>query len=280
MVAFWPHERVLQPSDSRAQAARLFFFQAERFPPDLDERDHVSHRFYELRISLHCQRHHEASRDRVPLLKAPLWFAAQARFSGLFHACQAGGKKGSSDSIRTLAEFSFAALVGMSDSDTNIPSSVGITANGTGSHRNQRCGTACAAVPSLWTGAGTTGAGAALGRPKQVLLQHHPQGAPIPLCGHSARQRQAWEQAHRSRLGGGWNRRIRVVDMEVECFGQTTSKACHAKKKALEIIQGLYSLAERVGFEPTVVLPLRLISSQVHSTTLPPLLHSCRSLRL
>ena len=30
-------------------------------------------------------------------------------------------------------------------------------------------------------------------------------------------------------------------------------------------------LAERVGFEPTVVLLLRLISSQVHSTTLPPL---------
>ena len=28
----------------------------------------------------------------------------------------------------------------------------------------------------------------------------------------------------------------------------------------------------RVGFEPTVGLPLRLISSQVHSTTLPPLL--------
>ena len=33
-----------------------------------------------------------------------------------------------------------------------------------------------------------------------------------------------------------------------------------------------FVLAERVGFEPTVVLPLRLISSQVHSTTLPPLL--------
>src|SRR6218665_2621995 len=31
-------------------------------------------------------------------------------------------------------------------------------------------------------------------------------------------------------------------------------------------------LAERVGFEPTVMLPLRLISSQVHSTALPPLL--------
>jgi hypothetical protein len=30
-------------------------------------------------------------------------------------------------------------------------------------------------------------------------------------------------------------------------------------------------LAERVGFEPTVGLRLRLISSQVHSTTLPPL---------
>ena len=30
-------------------------------------------------------------------------------------------------------------------------------------------------------------------------------------------------------------------------------------------------LAEREGFEPSVVLPLRVISSQVHSTTLPPL---------
>src|SRR5512139_951398 len=30
-------------------------------------------------------------------------------------------------------------------------------------------------------------------------------------------------------------------------------------------------MAERVGFEPTVGLHLRLISSQVHSTTLPPL---------
>ena len=30
-------------------------------------------------------------------------------------------------------------------------------------------------------------------------------------------------------------------------------------------------LAERVGFEPTVDSRLRLISSQVHSTTLPPL---------
>ena len=33
-----------------------------------------------------------------------------------------------------------------------------------------------------------------------------------------------------------------------------------------------FVLAERVGFEPTVRSPVRLISSQVHSTTLPPLL--------
>ena len=33
----------------------------------------------------------------------------------------------------------------------------------------------------------------------------------------------------------------------------------------------LHFLAERVGFEPTVRLNARLISSQVHSTTLPPL---------
>ena len=30
-------------------------------------------------------------------------------------------------------------------------------------------------------------------------------------------------------------------------------------------------MAEREGFEPPVELPPRLISSQVHSTTLPPL---------
>ena len=30
-------------------------------------------------------------------------------------------------------------------------------------------------------------------------------------------------------------------------------------------------LAEREGFEPSVLLLVRLISSQVHSTTLPPL---------
>ena len=36
----------------------------------------------------------------------------------------------------------------------------------------------------------------------------------------------------------------------------------------------ILGLAEREGFEPSVMLPPRLISSQVHSTTLPPLLHS------
>src|SRR3546814_85451 len=33
----------------------------------------------------------------------------------------------------------------------------------------------------------------------------------------------------------------------------------------------VWCLAERVGFEPTVRLHVRLISSQVHSTALPPL---------
>ena len=56
--------------------------------------------------------------------------------------------------------------------------------------------------------------------------------------------------------------------------------------RGLRLPQGLLSrfeifvLAEEEGFEPSVVLPLRLISSQVHSTTLPPLqrLCSCRSI--
>ena len=47
--------------------------------------------------------------------------------------------------------------------------------------------------------------------------------------------------------------------------------------RGLRLPEGLLSrfegfvLAEEEGFEPSVVLPLRLISSQVHSTTLPPL---------
>ena len=51
---------------------------------------------------------------------------------------------------------------------------------------------------------------------------------------------------------------------------------CMNKKSHLRLI--LYRfLAERVGFEPTVDLRLRLISSQVHSTTLPPL-HSIETI--
>ena len=36
--------------------------------------------------------------------------------------------------------------------------------------------------------------------------------------------------------------------------------------------QGFYSMAEREGFEPSVPVKGRLISNQVHSTALPPLL--------
>jgi hypothetical protein len=44
-----------------------------------------------------------------------------------------------------------------------------------------------------------------------------------------------------------------------------------AQKRSPSVAGASVLLAERVGFEPTVVLLLRLISSQVHSTTLPPL---------
>ena len=43
------------------------------------------------------------------------------------------------------------------------------------------------------------------------------------------------------------------------------------KQKRAEEARSCFILAERVGFEPTVGLHLRLISSQGHSTTLPPL---------
>ena len=52
------------------------------------------------------------------------------------------------------------------------------------------------------------------------------------------------------------------------------SSAPGVQKKAPQKMRGYQSLAEKVGFEPTVMLPPRLISSQVHSTTLPLLLHS------
>ena len=51
-------------------------------------------------------------------------------------------------------------------------------------------------------------------------------------------------------------------------------RALSAKSKNPPINCGVFilNLAERVGFEPTVDSRPRLISSQVHSTTLPPLL--------
>ena len=52
-----------------------------------------------------------------------------------------------------------------------------------------------------------------------------------------------------------------------------THPASSAKKIAPHFSEAI-DLAEKVGFEPTVMLPPRLISSQVHSTTLPLLLRS------
>ena len=49
------------------------------------------------------------------------------------------------------------------------------------------------------------------------------------------------------------------------------SSAEHHNKKAHARMGRFQLVAEGVGFEPTVGLHLRLISSQVHSTTLPPL---------
>ena len=49
-----------------------------------------------------------------------------------------------------------------------------------------------------------------------------------------------------------------------------SSSPAQIKKAPLRELS-LFVLAERVGFEPTVRFNVRLISSQVHSTTLPPL---------
>ena len=51
-------------------------------------------------------------------------------------------------------------------------------------------------------------------------------------------------------------------------------KESEPNKKIAPLFSEAIDLAEKVGFEPTVMLPPRLISSQVHSTTLPLLLHS------
>ena len=56
------------------------------------------------------------------------------------------------------------------------------------------------------------------------------------------------------------------------CRTQVVSSTHPYQQPQKKPLSGLFlSLAERVGFEPTVRLHARLISSQVHSTTLPPL---------
>ncbi len=69
-------------------------------------------------------------------------------------------------------------------------------------------------------------------------------------------------------------------------MGHSHKSKSGAKSKKPRLVRGLmlpqgllsrfevFVLAEREGFEPSVMLPPRLISSQVHSTTLPPLLNS------
>ena len=64
-----------------------------------------------------------------------------------------------------------------------------------------------------------------------------------------------------------------VFEVSSDCAWQAIKQKRKNPCKSMTC-KGLSVLAERVGFEPTVVLPLRLISSQVHSTTLPPLLVS------
>ena len=74
-------------------------------------------------------------------------------------------------------------------------------------------------------------------------------------------------------------RRIAHLDMDAfyasppcnQCDRKLAGKLEGIKQKRPERRLFVMHVAERVGFEPTVGLHLRLISSQVHSTTLPPL---------
>ena len=67
---------------------------------------------------------------------------------------------------------------------------------------------------------------------------------------------------------GGFSRRLAC---KLVASNPTREHARSLHKKLMPR-WGIDFLAERVGFEPTVDLRPRLISSQVHSTTLPPLL--------
>ena len=64
-----------------------------------------------------------------------------------------------------------------------------------------------------------------------------------------------------------------VPDEFVEPGGSQPAVTIRKTKRPRE--GALCFLAEREGFEPSVRLHVRLISSQVHSTTLPPLQRGC-----
>ena len=59
----------------------------------------------------------------------------------------------------------------------------------------------------------------------------------------------------------------RKIDWQLQTCSTVEPESCN---------QTIKNLAEKVGFEPTEGLHLRLISNQVHSTTLPPLQTSAR----
>ncbi len=96
-------------------------------------------------------------------------------------------------------------------------------------------------------------------------------------CGVGQRHRRAHFREHRKSLIYAPNRAPQLARIHAHGSGRNwTKKTPLIYKKAG--FSGRYRtvmdaiLAERVGFEPTVILLPRLISSQVHSTTLPPLL--------
>src|SRR5438874_1620033 len=84
--------------------------------------------------------------------------------------------------------------------------------------------------------------------------------------------------------GSRWAIR-RVLGLQAQPFESHTGSAHALPSSPPETKKGsprgafCLFLAERVGFEPTVRSPVRLISSQVHSTTLPPLLVTGRCIR-
>ena len=84
---------------------------------------------------------------------------------------------------------------------------------------------------------------------------------------------------------GDWIRNYRI---KVSCTPWVSKFSCgieqtpgipRTKNKAPHRCEALVQLAEREGFEPSVRLHVRLISSQVHSTTLPPLQRGARGPR-